>query len=181
HQDNVDKGHNSYAHTPPFGKQRAKWSNSFNATETCFGNRGPMYKGDAEQGWTLLTGSGASDACGKNSNTLLIHGGRTTWEGNVGYNDSHVNFEVKPDPDALTYNFTGLAIGQRTKPDNIFVPEKDVDGKPAVDPTPGASGSFYTAKYTKDAFNLSGTAFLRPYATVTGTDSAQASIDSWVD
>ncbi|MFO0836806.1 MAG: prepilin-type N-terminal cleavage/methylation domain-containing protein [Phycisphaerales bacterium] len=182
HQDNTDKGHNSYAHTPPFGKQRAKWSNSFSATETCFGNRGPMYTGNATDGWTLLTGGTTQDAVGKNSNTLLIHGGRTTWEGNIGYNDSHVNFEVKPDPDALTFNFTGLDVGKRTKPDNVFVAETEDKGEATYEPSPATAGSFYVAKYSKkDTFNKSGTAFLRPYSNVTGTDSAQASIDAWVD
>ncbi len=181
HSDNTDKSHNSYAHTPPFGKQRVKWTNSFNATETCFGNRGPMYDGNATDGWTLITGAGAKDACGKNSNTLLIHGGRTTWEGNIGYNDSHVNFEVKPDPEALTYNFTGLAVGQRTRPDNIFVDESDDLGKPVTAANPTASGNFYLQKYGKDTYNKSGTAFLRPYTVVGGSDSSQATTDAWVD
>ncbi|MCC6229151.1 MAG: prepilin-type N-terminal cleavage/methylation domain-containing protein [Phycisphaerales bacterium] len=177
HADNKGKSHNSYAHTPPFGKQRAKWSNSFNATETCIGNRGPIYKGDAENGWVLTD---VNPEVGVNSNTLLIHGSRTTWEGNIGYNDNHVNFEVKADPETLTYNFTGLQAGKRTRPDNLFMAEKDDDGKP-VDATVSKVDVNYKGAYSKDACNKAGNAFLRPYSTVTGADSGAAAIDTWVD
>lgn len=39
------------------------------------------------------------------STTLLIHGSRTRWEGNVGYNDNHVSFETSltPGNGALAY------------------------------------------------------------------------------
>ena len=61
--------------------------------------------------------------------TLLIHGGRTTWEGNVGFNDGHVSFETKPTPEGVTYNKQG-AVGSGptqggSKPDNLFVNETD--------------------------------------------------------
>lgn len=181
HAENKDKGHNSYAHTPPFGKQRAKWSNSYNSTEVCLGNRGPVYTGNATDGWTLITGSGAADACGKNSNTLLIHGGRTTWEGNIGYNDSHVNYEVKADPETLTATFSGLTAGQRTKPDNIFVAETDDKGEGTNEPSPTTSGSFYKGTYKADSFNKSGGAFMRPYTVVGGANSGVATIDAWLD
>ena len=65
--------------------------------------------------------------CGVGSNTLLIHGGRTTWEGNVAYNDNHVNFETRPDPETLPFTFSTLAANIRTQFDNLFVNEKDTD------------------------------------------------------
>lgn len=185
HAENKDKGHNSYAHTPPFGKQRTKWSNSFNATEASFGNRGPVFEGNATDGWTMVTGSADKDAVGKNSNTLLIHGGRTTWEGNIGYNDSHVNYEVRADPESLTYNFVDLAAGQRTKADNVFVAE-DTGGKATWEPTSPTKNSAgaYSYKYNKAIFKdakSTGSAFLRPYSEVTGAQSADAEITAWLD
>jgi len=119
---------NSYASlTYSWGNRMSKWSNTFNATEAVMGNRGPTYNpatatSDAvawqSGGWTLLTGS-----TGTLSNTLAIHGGRTTWEGNIGYNDNHVNFETRPDPTEIT--FTRLTGTPRVVPDNFFVDETD--------------------------------------------------------
>src|SRR5579862_3576093 len=50
-QSATDPGSCSYAHNPPFGKRRAKWSNTFTATEAVFGDRGPCY---------VLTGTGTT-------------------------------------------------------------------------------------------------------------------------
>ncbi len=121
----VGIGNQSYAHTLPFGKRRAQWSDTYNSTEAIFGNRGPTYiandSGDTPTSnrWTLITGVNAG---GTDSPTLLIHGGRNTWEGNIAYNDNHVNFETKPNPDQITYTRgTGTAV--TTKTDNLFVNE----------------------------------------------------------
>ncbi len=140
-----DPGGLSYGLSPFFGGRRSKWSNTFSATEAVIGNRGPGYVAGSgtPPGWVLITtapdpSSGATEG-GINSNTLLIHGGRTTWEGNIAYNDNHVNFETRPDPETLPYTFTGLTANQRTQFDNLFVNENDVTR-------------------TKEASNLTGTA-----------------------
>ena len=128
---------NSYAHSQPFqlSARAAKWRNTFNSTEAVFGNRGPLYNGSGQTansdvagfpttGWALnptLPG-------GINSYTLAIHGGRNTWEGNIGYNDSHVNFETRPDPAETTYrttSTTNTATNPSTRADNLFVDEND--------------------------------------------------------
>ena len=115
---------NSYASLVfNLGNRMSKWSNTFNATEAVFGNRGPTYVANdqavwAQTGWTLVTGN-----TGTQSNTLAIHGGRTTWEGNIGYNDNHVNFETRPDPAEITY--TRNQATNRVVPDNFFVDETD--------------------------------------------------------
>jgi prepilin-type N-terminal cleavage/methylation domain-containing protein/prepilin-type processing-associated H-X9-DG protein len=110
-----------------------KWSNTFSATEAVFGNRGPLYTGQSSTtqavaypgatGWTLL----ANNAAGDQSLTLQIHGGRTTWEGNIGYNDGHVTLESRPDPVEVTFqsaaNVTIGGVSTRTVPDNLFVDE----------------------------------------------------------
>lgn len=117
-------GGNSYAHNLPMFGRKARWSNTFTATEAAMGNRGALYDivgSGATATWKLKTGAG-----GTLSNTLLIHGSRTTWEGNIGFNDNHVDYITKPDPDAVTFTFSGLPAGSRTQPDNIFVNENDL-------------------------------------------------------
>jgi hypothetical protein len=56
----------------------------------------------------------------KNSLTFLIHGSRTKWEGNIGYNDNHVNFETTLDAGAT---YTGA--GGKKRPDLLFLDEPD--------------------------------------------------------
>jgi prepilin-type N-terminal cleavage/methylation domain-containing protein len=171
----------SYGHLPPYGKQKNKWTNSFNATECVLGNRGPIYKGAADTGWNYVVGSKYSDS----SNTLLIHGGRTTWEGNEGFNDSHVDFLTRADPDSVTFTFNQLTAGQRTKPDNIFANEDDLKGKqqpsdpPSVsDLSPPDTGGTYT---DAQCGNFS-TAYLRPIALVTPpSGNSLATMTAWVD
>ncbi len=69
----------SYAHLVPFGRRREMWRETFKTTEAVFGNRGPQYAPNdsapkpANSRWPLVKGSP-----GEGSNTLLIHGGRTT-------------------------------------------------------------------------------------------------------
>ncbi|MBL9001407.1 MAG: prepilin-type N-terminal cleavage/methylation domain-containing protein [Phycisphaerae bacterium] len=127
-----DPGGLSYGLSPFFGGRRSKWSNTFSATEAVIGNRGPSYQAGTgtPPGWVLMTAapnpSTGTTEGGINSNTLLIHGGRTTWEGNIAYNDNHVNFETRPDPETLPYTFTGLTANQRTQFDNLFVNENDI-------------------------------------------------------
>lgn len=140
----------SYAQVLPYGRRRAQWSDTFTSTEAVFGNRGacfvlqqtaatgvpPAAAGD-NQTTAAVTGEGAvprwvpggesQNYPGTNSNTLLIHGGRTTWEGNVGYNDNHVSFESKPNPEGVTFARTST-LTPRNLSDNLFVNEQDQNG-----------------------------------------------------
>lgn len=133
----TDPGGFSYAHTPPFGRRKGKWGNTFVATEASLGNRGPMYELDATVGWKLINSAAKGvdgtykEPLGSNSNTLLIHGSRTKWSGNIGFNDNHVNFETRPDPDSVTFIFTGLPVASRTQNDNLFMNENDANRTPA--------------------------------------------------
>ncbi len=151
---------NSYATSVYFGKRRAQWADTFSTTEAVFGNRGPQYvlsdSGPYPVGgrWPLTM-----DALGTGSNTLLIHGGRSTWEGNIGYNDGHVGFETKPNPDGVTYTRTAGSPAPRAVADNLFVFENDEAGG-----------------------NLLGTttnAYLRPIASATGTTTITITV--WKD
>jgi prepilin-type N-terminal cleavage/methylation domain-containing protein len=107
----------SYGYMPFVGARRSKWNNTFQSTEAIVGNRGP-------------TGSNTIEY-GINSNTLLIHGGRTTWEGNICYNDNHANFETRADPETLPFTFSGITNASlRTQFDNVFVNENDANRTP---------------------------------------------------
>jgi prepilin-type N-terminal cleavage/methylation domain-containing protein/prepilin-type processing-associated H-X9-DG protein len=116
---------NSYAHILPFGRRKARWQDTFTTTEAVVGDRGPQYapndSGPYPQNgrWQLVAGQ-----FGVDSNTLLIHGSRNSWEGNIAYNDGHVNFETKPNPDGVTYRRSGNAQ-PLTVTDNLFVNESD--------------------------------------------------------
>jgi prepilin-type N-terminal cleavage/methylation domain-containing protein/prepilin-type processing-associated H-X9-DG protein len=118
---------NSYAHILPLGRRKARWQDTFTTTEAVFGDRGPAYHAsDATTRpttgrWTLL-----NTAQGTGSATLAIHGSRNSWEGNIAYNDGHVTFETKPDPDGVTYRRT--SGNPLTVPDNLFVNETDEQG-----------------------------------------------------
>lgn len=122
--DPARKGNLSYAHLPPAGPRLERWKDTFVSTEAVFGNRGPRYQGTTyptSGRWTLT-----NDQFGTGSNTLLIHGGRSTWEGNIGYNDGHVSFETKPNPDYVTYQRTVVGKPKPVPtPDNFFVDEYD--------------------------------------------------------
>lgn len=117
-------GHQSFAHAIPFGRRKAVWTDTYNSTEAIFGNRGPTYAvadaAPASSKWSLLT-----DPSGNASNTLLMHGGRNTWEGNIAFNDNHVEFITTPTPSQVTLNATITGKPGKAAPmaDNLFVNE----------------------------------------------------------
>jgi prepilin-type N-terminal cleavage/methylation domain-containing protein/prepilin-type processing-associated H-X9-DG protein len=157
---------NSYAHILPFGRRKARWQDTFTTTEAVWGDRGPqyatndsaIYPSGTNGRWTLING-----ATGTDSNTLLIHGSRNSWEGNIAYNDGHVNFETKPNPDGITYrrmNGTPLTVT-----DNLFVNESDEQsGDPSA---PGIS--------------LGKNAFLRPVGSNITGQGATIVLQLWRD
>jgi competence protein ComGC len=92
-------GNFSYGHMLPAGTRLEKdWTNNFDASRAAVGNRGPEMKAVAMEGAHAKLG-----VANPNTNTFLIHGGRTTWEGNIAYNDNHVNFETRWDPEGTPY------------------------------------------------------------------------------
>ncbi len=129
-QDANTPGAFSYGINPFFGGRRAKWTNSANSSDAILGNRGPSYVlngSGATATWTLApAGTSSTTPNGLNSNALLIHGGRSTWEGNIAYNDNSVIQETRADPDNKTFNFSGITTaGQKSQPDNLFANEND--------------------------------------------------------
>jgi len=173
----------SYAHSPPIGKRKARWSNTFNSTEAVFGDRGPVY--NYMNGQWILDNTGTPQGIfGTQSNTLLIHGSRTKWEGNIAYNDNHVAFETKPDPDGVTYTFTALPPASRTQNDNLFVNESDTNGGQAADnPAPTGGQGLGSVGYTGGHLADWGNALLRPWKTMQlGTNPpTSAAGTAWVD
>ena len=162
---------NSYASIVFFGGRRARWSNTFSATEPVFGSRGPVYtgasgandqgnwQGNGSNGWRPVTGANGTD-----SNTMLIHGGRSSWEGNIGYNDGHVNTETRPDPIEITFKRAGNQAVNAVVPDNFFVDETD-----------DASGG------TSNDAMLRQNIWMRPIGSVTSSGSSTLQLVLWKD
>lgn len=106
----------SYAHMLPSGPRLAKWTNTFNAGEAVLGNRGPRIAAI-----TSRTSSSVTPTFDTASNTLLIHGGRSTWEGFIAYNDNHASFESRLAPETTAYTDASGA----TWPDLLHFDEPD--------------------------------------------------------
>lgn len=118
-----DASHNSYAQMAYHGTREVMWSNTFSSREACWGNRGPAYTLDQGM-WTPLTDSPFGDG----STTNRIHGDPGSWEGNIAFNDQHVEFVTRPDPEQLPWAFPGLEDQlNRRLPDNLFHSETDHD------------------------------------------------------
>ncbi len=124
-------GNNSYAMVPIWGQRYAQYySLTYSSNEPLIANRGPKYtnptapSGGTTVVYELLTGQGTNALQGIASTTLLIHGGKRTWEGNVAFNDGHVTFESTPTPTNVRMPFT-VSGGQETAiTDNLFVDEE---------------------------------------------------------
>jgi len=162
-----DPGNNSYGHTPPFGKRKARWTNTFSASEVVLGDRGPCFTltgTGATRQWNLLAGS----PFGEQSITLLIHGSRVKWEGNEAFNDNHVEFLTKADAENVTFTLLQAQGNVRTVPDNIFINENDTNGNAEAAGGQSATGG----TYTDATVSLQGNAYVRPYSTQTAANNA---------
>lgn len=124
-ESNRNFGNNSFAHTPIQGARLENWS-SINQVSTVpiWCNRGPVFNPapvpaiGTEEEWQLKPGPQGTE-----SYTLLIHGGKDTWEGNVAYNDGHVTFETQPKVKLLTYRLNNITNNKSSDADNIFFDE----------------------------------------------------------
>jgi len=87
----------SYAHLMPNDERLARWSNTFSATEAVLGNRGPAIASVTKKSRPIVMAT-VKDT---NSFTFLMHGARSTWEGNIGFNDSHVDFKTDYSDESL--------------------------------------------------------------------------------
>jgi hypothetical protein len=112
-----EPGHISYAHLIPHGERLRKWNNSFNAEDVIVGNRGPQVA-SVQYG---KRGEATPVYANYQSVTFLIHGSRAKWEGNVAFNDNHVEF--LNEPKAGRYKLAGGS----EREDVLFYDEPDDD------------------------------------------------------
>jgi len=134
-RETTGEGNMSYGHSIPFGARKNEmWRDTYQSGHAVLGNRGPTYilgAGGDTGPWELISDSAIvsptyNTPVGVNSNTLLIHGSRVKWSGNIAYNDNRVIFETRPDPDDLPFTFTGLNPAQaRSQSDNVHMDESD--------------------------------------------------------
>lgn len=190
-------GNTSYATIVYFGPRASKWNNSFGSTDAIVGNRGPIFQQVQTAGtgaqltrtWNLGN-TGSNLNVGEQSQTLLIHGSRNRWEGNVAFNDNSVVFLQQADPTNITANFSQIA-NARTQPDNLFVNERDTDGQAENDGginVTGATGAPGFFNYTDTRVQTGtgnvtySTQYMRPIVEVTGGSGATVlSARMWVD
>jgi prepilin-type processing-associated H-X9-DG protein len=127
----------SYAHLQPSGTRGVngaaptgrllKWRDTFDPREAVLGNRSPELSAVNISGKPTSESSYSSVIKNPASNTFLIHGGRSTWEGNIAFNDGHVEFITKLSPfkpsGAKATPSYNTAAGPRL--DTIFFDEPD--------------------------------------------------------
>ena len=100
----------SYAHQPMFGeRKKVYWKSGTDSTKPIFGNRGPLHANTGPA-------SAKPDPIElKNSPTLLLHGSKREWDGNIALGDSHVEFVTTMFPAQISFDCQG-----QLDQDNIF-------------------------------------------------------------
>ena len=117
------------------GRKTREWKESLNSKFAVVGNRG-------------VNGGVYTAPAYTTSKTLEIHGGRNSWEGNICYNDNHVNFESNFTPDGTTK----LGPNQDVD-DNLFLEETQGNKSDmwlTMISTVSGSGTNYTFTITWD-------------------------------
>ncbi len=128
-------GNASYAHLALAGLgRRSEWKNSLSSNYAVVGNRGPEHASATWDTDTRLVKSVelAQGDTGDESLTLLIHGSKTSWEGNIAYNDNHVNFETTSYPEGML--FTVVTNGMQTGYGDCFFLDEGDSGSGVPEP-----------------------------------------------
>lgn len=127
-------GNLSYATTPIASRWLSYWGTTAQlSTVPIIGNRGPNYgttltpvdPASTSDTWDTRLDAATPYDAGRGSYTMLIHGGKSTWEGNIGYNDGHVTFETTATPKTLQ-----IRVSQTFDLDNLFVAETEGNTTP---------------------------------------------------
>ncbi|MGD9692267.1 MAG: type II secretion system protein [Phycisphaerales bacterium] len=146
----VSVGNNSYAFQPLWGARdsAAYWSNTTDASTPVIVNRGPTYQVPADalgNANALYQLANSPPGSGIGSATLLIHGGKKTWEGNLVWMDNHVSFETSPQPTTLRISYTPSAGGQSYQvADNLFADETyETQGVTSSNPAAIRSNAYF--------------------------------------
>lgn len=115
---------NSYAWQPYYGNRRGGWSTNYSASDPVMGNRGPNFLPASGAATNPAVYPLAPGPQGTTSTTLLIHGGKKTWEGNYVYNDGHVQAENSPAPSNLKISYAPGGAAETLVQDNLFYDEE---------------------------------------------------------
>ncbi len=103
----------SFAHQPLFGgRYKTGWRANGDSARPLFGTRGPKHLNTGPNSALILP-----DAY-RNSPTLLLHGSKKEWDGNIVFGDNHSEFTKTFFPQQTGYDCSG-ATGTLDK-DNIF-------------------------------------------------------------
>ena len=104
--------YSSYAHQPLFGQRKAiSWRAVGDSTRPLLGTRGPRHTNDGPA-------SAQTDPISyANSPTLLLHGSKKEWSGNIVFGDAHFEFLTTMFPTQTQFDCGG---SEATSKDNIF-------------------------------------------------------------
>ncbi len=104
--------YSSYAHQPLFGQRKAiSWRAVGDSTRPLLGTRGPRHTNDGPASAQTDPDSYA------NSPTLLLHGSKKEWAGNIVFGDGHFEFLTTMFPTQTQFDCGG---SEATSKDNIF-------------------------------------------------------------
>ncbi len=90
-------GNTSYAHLMPDDARIGAWKDTFSSQECVLGNRGPEVLSVDRTKFGALRSMRADPK----SITHQIHGGPSTWEGHMGFNDGRVTFLTEMNPETM--------------------------------------------------------------------------------
>jgi prepilin-type N-terminal cleavage/methylation domain-containing protein len=104
--------YSSYAHQPLFGQRKAiSWRAVGDSTRPLLGTRGPRHTNDGPA-------SAQTDPVSyANSPTLLLHGSKREWDGNIVFGDGHFEFLTTMFPTQTQFDCGG---SEALTKDNIF-------------------------------------------------------------
>lgn len=126
----VNVCNNSYALPPLYGFRRSSnyWGLTYASNDPIIANRGPQYTAPTQLNTnTVYALVQNPPAAGISSNTLLIHGGKKEWDGNVAWNDGHVSYETGPTASTPSNLRMEYVSNNQTLsvPDCLFVDERN--------------------------------------------------------